>query len=779
MRTVSLLLLVALTATAESHRGIQSRRDKRELLVRSKRRWVLSTFELTEEEPGPYPRTLSQMFNNMTEHADHKFRISGMGVTKEPLGVFSINEESGLVLVHRAIDREQYNFFHIKFDILDKHTNQAIDKALAFDVEIKDINDNVPTFSNPQIQANVSEGIPEGYLPVQLHVIDRDLEDTPNSKITVSVISQTPQDPKIEVMQIDGRISQLAFKGCFDYDYHGEVLEMVTSENVLRVAVEDKDTPKTPGWRAKYFFIKGNEDENYKIETDPETNEGILSVIKGKDFEHTTFKTLQIGVENEEPLFVCKDKAPQGTPPPPNSVKIIIKVIDVNDPPYFEKDKIDVYQREEDVPGKILFIPRVRDDDSDINNIRYVLLEDPADWIAINNKTGQIVSAKKMDRESPFVNEKGTYKILIGAIDDGEPPATGTCTVLVHLGDINDNIPRLVNGGIILCGNKADKIMVPARDEDAPPFTGPFTFSLGGDDTIAQKWKLDPAFGNECGLISLKSLAYGNYSVPLVIQDQQSVNGHDTLEVMVCDCGEGDVCRAKEPLSSSLGPAGIGLMCAGLLLFLSVLLLVCMCDCGGKEFKHIPMVQDEGSQTLIKYNQEGGGSECKAKPTLPLTPTYSVSVTDGIKQGTIQQKMSQMPTVMAQDIGAFNSPGLTLTNSNLVSLGKQRQSVKSHGVQNTASSSKYQRSFSLRSDQYIVDHIDRRLSMIDGNHVDHPVYQPYEYAYEGMGSKCQSLDELSFSNLGDDFQFLDDLGPRFKTLGGICNQTIQEKKIQF
>lgn len=49
---------------------------------------------------------------------------------------------------------------------------------------------------------------------------------------------------------------------------------------ILRIPVQDKDLINTPNWVSKFVIPKGNEGGNFRIDTDPKTNEGLLYVSK-------------------------------------------------------------------------------------------------------------------------------------------------------------------------------------------------------------------------------------------------------------------------------------------------------------------------------------------------------------------------------------------------------------------------------------------------------------------------------------------------------------------
>ncbi|XP_036390053.1 cadherin-like protein 26 [Megalops cyprinoides] len=823
-----LLILSATVALGNKKKSRMDNREKRDLLRRAKRRWVLSTIELMEEDEGPFPKNATQLFNDRELDYALKYHISGEGVTEPPMGIFSINEENGMVYVHKKVDREVQSSFHIKFDVLDKVTNKIVDRQLAFDVEIKDINDNPPIFEKAEMTVDVNEDTEEGDLPVNLLARDADEENSVNSQITMSVISQEPASPKIGIKVVEGtRMSQLTLKGCFDYDkankfkvlvrardhgvpshsstatvflnikdsnnhppvftqneYKTSVNEMAEDEVILRLTVMDKDTPNTPASRAKYKIIKGNEDGNYKIETDPKTNEGVLTVIKAKDYEETTLKNLTISVENEEPLFVCgsdNSKDPAGGVAP-QTVNVAVTVIDVNDPPAFEKKIAVVYEKEETEPGDMLYTLKATDVES--NGIRYEIASDPENWVTVDPKTGVVKALHKMDRESPRVNNS-YYTVLIHAIDDGEPPATSTATLLVHLGDLNDNKPYLVTNSTHMCGNKAKSIEIKAKDDDVAPFGGPFAFSLRGEDKelkeLKSRFKLDPDTGESATLVSLKDLPYGNYTIPLLIEDQQGKGAKEDLHLVVCDCENKDVCKSPKPKSSALGGAGIATLIAGLLMLLLLVLMGLLCVCG-EQFHHKPLVlQDEGNQTLVKYNEEGGVSELKAEPVFVMTPTSSIAIADGLKQATIP--LNQMPSdIRINDInGTLRSQGRSM---GMTGQDMSMQTSSYRSVWNTRRNSSrsgamtYNQSHSLMSDVHISDLIERRLYQQNEDQLEFPGCCPQVYMYEGIGSKCQSLDKLSQSSWGDTLDFLQDLGPRFNTLDGICHQAMEEKGIK-
>lgn len=99
----------------------------------------------------------------------------------------------------------------------------------------------------------------------------------------------------------------------------------------------------------------------------------MFLLSQGKNFEKIKITELEISVKNEEKLFKCVDGRPvTDFNPPPNTVKVEVKVIDVNDPPVFKKDVELIYRPENTSPGDLLFTPEVKDEDSNVANIRCV-----------------------------------------------------------------------------------------------------------------------------------------------------------------------------------------------------------------------------------------------------------------------------------------------------------------------------------------------------------------------------------------------------------------------
>ncbi|XP_037733074.2 cadherin-like protein 26 isoform X1 [Chelonia mydas] len=759
-------------------------------LRRTKRRWIITTFELEEEDKEPFPKLVGQLFNNVSYNMSLRYLISGPGVNESPeVGLFSIGDDAeGHVYVHRTIDRENTPYFKIRFDVAHRVTGKIVDRSLIFIIKIKDINDNAPKFPKEEFNITIKENHNTDEPVFQVTALDKDEEDTANSRVTYSLTTQTPnlKEPRFNIDPTSGLI---VISGCLDYqtassfkllikardhgtpqmsspatvniaiedtnnhppvftkeNYQLQIAEGKVGPGVLRLQVEDQDSPNTPAWRAKYNIVKGNEKEQFIIETDPETNEGILSLIKPVDYEGDSEKRLVISVENEEPLSSCHKGKPRSPPVVPISASVAVKVLDTNDAPEFHPPTL-AFQKEEGVkPGTRLGVYSAVDPDVVPNKIKYKLVHDPSGWVTVDENSGIVTAVKELDRESSYVNNS-VYLIIVHAIDDGVPPKTGTGTILLYLSDINDHMPTLVTRSLEVCDKaRLTPLIIKAEDNDSHPFSGPFTFKLADDSkNIKQNWRLGKSFGDSVELLMLRSLPRGKYLVPLLILDRQGFSMKQNLSVRLCHCPDGRVCEEPNSVSVSLGGGAIAVILAALLLFLVAGCLLLLCLCGSERRKsqaNLPF--EEGNQTLIKYNEES------------------------------ENFLSQDVNVMAPSSSLTSSRGhcdqglcgaSTMVQSRPVS-----GSHSSHGVQYSRHVETLHRRPRNEMVRTVGDTLNQRLYHLSNLEENMVMYQPHIYAEEGKLEISGSFSSLLTVDNELPKDFLDTVGPTFAALSEICRK---------
>ncbi|XP_067449720.1 cadherin-like protein 26, partial [Thunnus thynnus] len=605
-------------------------RSTSEILQRQKRNWIIESFNIDEGNTKPYPYHLGNIKkeNNLT-----LFKISGHGVDEEPIGILRINEFTGEITVHGPVDYEKYQTLEVKFQAFDRE-NHLLDTQLGIEIIVKDANDNPPKFDRKMYEVTIKESTLQGTEVITIKAEDDD-SDKINKMFDLKIVSVIPQqqDLKFYITQkADAQTGTISFYGCLDHEKaekytilveakdrgepeklsstctviinvedgnnHPPVITGQTGpgkvkegqENVLvsRLKITDEDTKGTAAWRVKYQ-IQGDTNNNFRITTDLETNEGLLYVEKPLNYEDGAEKNVTVIVENDIPYYSCEvvsrsatglwklitfsgvtsgGASLTGQARGLTSLLVTITVEDVNESPIFDKPYKQIKLVENVAAGLYLETFTARDPDVKTRVcFRYMKGEDPAGWVTVDPVTGTITTLKIIDRESSFVKDN-IYKVTIYAVDDGKPPMTGTATLNIFISDENDNAPSLTVSTIDMCQSSGSSLAnITALDPDGDPYGGPFFFKLSGD--VQGKWKVDPDKGYSVNLVKENTVHSGYHELLLEVSDRQGVTAVHNLSVTVCDCLDAarPNCHVRKVTGSTPGGGAFVVIIFGMLLF--------------------------------------------------------------------------------------------------------------------------------------------------------------------------------------------------------------------
>ncbi|XP_066541207.1 cadherin-13 isoform X1 [Hoplias malabaricus] len=479
-------------------------------------------------------------------------------------------------------------------------SGKLLEGPVDLDVYVIDQNDNRPIFRESRYSGEVLEGSPTGTTVMTMTAFDADDANTDNAVLRYIIMRQSPEKPSPNMFYIDperGDIVTVISPSLLDREtlpttqYELEIVAKdmagsevgltgtatatitITDRNdhapefthslfqaavdedstgvVLNLTVDDRDDPATGACRAVYSIINGDPHQSFEIHTNPDNNEGMLSVVKPLDYESNIFHTLMIKVENEDPLV------PDVIYGPSSTATVYITVQDVNEGPVFYPNPL-IIKTTENIPvGSFVGILNATDPDyRQDQSIRFAGLRDPAGWLNVNPVKGMVNTTATLDRESHFVHNNH-YSAVFIATDNGNPPATGTGTLIIMLQDENDNAPYVFPSVVRVCedAKEVNVAVIGARDKDIYPNTYPFKIELGKQPGLEKTWKVSRINETHSQIMLLHSLKRANYNVPLTLSDSgiPSLTNNTELKVQVCTCKKNRMdCSGAATLQTNL-----------------------------------------------------------------------------------------------------------------------------------------------------------------------------------------------------------------------------------
>ncbi|PIO35871.1 hypothetical protein AB205_0083700 [Aquarana catesbeiana] len=408
------------------------------------------------------------------------YRITGQGVDQPPFNVFIMDPRTGYLNVTDArIDREQTPFLY-------------------------------------------------SYSAYSLYVSGSDLNGAAGA-----LSGQCGAD--IKILDVNDNFPVLEFDS-----YSVNFAENMIGLTDLRMKVFDADEMYTDNWIAVFEIVSGNEGGWFVIDTDAQTNEGILRIVKALDYESMKMANLAILVTNRAAFHYSVMSEYQA-----KMTSINVQVQNEIEGPVFIPNNIQLtipqgLSQEEllqYVLGKVTAINQ--ETGQAATNVVYSLDSTSSRWFIIDSTTGEIKMTLDMARGNGPVAPNGTFTGTIFATDDNLPTRPGSTNFLVDMAPVAPVTPESIGAcptittePRVVCRGYGKAIIKATQN----PSNTPFTITLSPNPG----WSTEPLNGPAVGP--------GNYTVRVSVSDKNNVACPNPVDITitVCECTSGGSCDATK-----------------------------------------------------------------------------------------------------------------------------------------------------------------------------------------------------------------------------------------
>lgn len=429
-----------------------------------------------------------------------RYTISGGNERRD----FIVNERTGGITIMQSLDYDVLQGYHLNITVKDLGY-KSLSAVAMVTIILTDVNDNPPVFNQSEYHGYIAENKPVGSRVFQAYATDKD--SPKNAIIHYSFLATGTDHHLFSINASNGTILSAA---TFDYEerriytlhikaknpdsimesyavlyvhilgvnefypqfvqtaFHFDVSETsAIGTAVGSVQATDKDSGEDG--RVYYLLVGSSNDKGFGINI----HTGLIYVSRSLDRETQNRAVLTVIAKNYGSI--------RGNDT--DEAQVIISIQDGNDPPEF----LQRYYKStilESVPvGTIVTSVKATDKDVRLQNNQFsysIINGNLKQSFKIDPESGEISTAAQLDRE-----DIPRYNLVIGAIDTGLPPQTGTATVRIDLDDINDNGPTFspegLQGYILENQPPGSSIMtLEATDPDLPENGAPFSYKLVG-----------------------------------------------------------------------------------------------------------------------------------------------------------------------------------------------------------------------------------------------------------------------------------------------------------